>query len=104
MRHPAGIVVHRGRNEQELRVVRRRLVDDLLPSPESHQDVHFHVVVALGHRRELGAILHGEDVPRDDPLHLLGGCLRRLVLTQEHAGEHQQVDVVAPRGDIEVYR
>ena len=38
MRHPAGIVVHRGRNEQELRVVRRRLVDDLLPSPESREE------------------------------------------------------------------
>ena len=37
-----GIVMHGRRNEIKVRVVRQRLVDDLLPAAEAHHHVRFH--------------------------------------------------------------
>ena len=94
MRDALGVVLHRGRNRIQLRIIRQRRVDDLLPASEPHHHVHRHRVVAFQAGGESGAALDAENLLRQQAAQLVRRSDRVGVSAHEHAGMHHQQQIV----------
>ena len=88
------VVVHRGRNQIQLRVIRQRRVDDLLPAPETHHHMHAHRIVTFEARGKFGATFDTEDFPRQHAAQFIRRPDRILISAHEHAGMHHQEKIV----------
>ena len=101
--NPFRVVVHRGGNAIEFWIGRQRGVNDVLPTSEPHQNVHFRGVVAL-HRHGHVGLFDRQQFRGQSRHHALSGLERSLVLPGEHGRIHHHVKVMAAGGRVEVER
>jgi hypothetical protein len=96
------IVLHRGRDQVKVRIVRHWLVDNRLPLTEPHQYVHFHRIVGLAGVGEFRPVRNGQDFPRQDAPDRVRGFQRALVSTKKHAGEDHKMKIVTAGRDVKI--
>jgi hypothetical protein len=87
-------VVHCRRHQIELRIVRQRRVDDLLPTPETHHDVQRHRIIAFEARGESRPAFDAENLFREQGTQFIRRTDRVRISPHEHAGMHHQEQVV----------